>query len=149
MNVIEIYLTELMGDYSKKFSPINNSDLNKICYFRNLYNYPTIQMVIISPLLYNKNTRKYILNEDSYFEFFIYDLETDLIIGYIDEIEFDENWEDELAFYIFDAENRLNKFICPKCEFWLVQRINKSGHRFLGCYDYPECNFSCEIGDLD
>jgi hypothetical protein len=145
---IESYLTKLMGDFSKKFSPINNSDLSKISYSKNLYRYPTIQMVIISPLLIHNYTRKYILNENSQFNFLLYDTETDIIIGEIEEIDFDENWDEELSFRIYDAENKLPKYVCPSCEFWLVQRTNKFGHKFLGCCDYPECTFSSEIDDL-
>jgi hypothetical protein len=147
MNEIENYLTELMGDFCKKISPINNSDLNSISYFKNLFEYPTIQMVVMSPLLYNKYIDRYILNDDSSFLFFLYDLETDMIIGNITEVYFDETWQEELSFYVYDAENRVDKYICPKCEFWLVQRSNKYGHHFLGCCGYPECDFSREIDD--
>jgi hypothetical protein len=145
---IESYLTKLMGDFSKKFSPINNSNLSKISYSKNLFRYPTIQMVVVSPLLIHNYTNEYILNKNSQFNFFLYDTETDMIIGEIEEIDFDENWDEELSFRIYDAENKLPKYVCPSCEFWLVQRVNKYGHRFLGCCGYPECDFSCEIDDL-
>ena len=75
---IESYLTKLMGDFSKKFSPIKNSNLSKISYSKNLFRYPTIQMVIISPLLIHNYTNEYILNENSQFNFLLYDTETDL-----------------------------------------------------------------------
>jgi hypothetical protein len=149
MNDIEAYLKQIMGDFTKKISPIKNSDLNIISYSKNLYSYPTIQMGIISPLQYNRYKDRFMLNEDSSFLFFLYDMETDMIIGEIAEIEFDENWQEELAFHIYDAENKMLKSICPSCEFWLVQRTNKYGHHFLGCCGYPECDFSCEIDDLD
>lgn len=149
MTEIESYLNELMGDYSKKVSPINNSSKCKISYSLNLYLYPTIQMVLVSPFLYEPYSGKYYLEENSSFKFFLYDLETDMIIGEIAEIDFDENWQEEISFRVYDAENRLLKYICPSCDFWLVQRTNKYGHHFLGCSDYPECNFSCEIEDLE
>lgn len=145
---IESYLTKLMGDFSKKFSPINNSNLSKISYSKNLFRYPTIQMVVISPLLIHNYTNEYILNENSQFNFLLYDTETDMIIGEIEEIDFDENWDEELSFRIYDAENKLPKYVCPSCEFWLVQRTNKFGHKFLGCCDYPQCTFSSEIDAL-
>ena len=104
-------------------------------------------MVGISPLLLNNYNKEYILNENSHFIFFLYDMETDMIIGEIQEIDFDENWDEELSFSIYDAENKVLKYICPSCEFWLIQRANKYGHRFLGCCDFPECDFSCEIDD--
>jgi hypothetical protein len=148
MTDIESYLTKLMGDFSKKISPINNSSSSKISYSKNLYQYPTIQMVIISPLLVNNSNKEYVLNENSHFNFFLYDMETDMIIGEIEEIYFDENWDEELSFCIYDAENKLPKYVCPSCEFWLVQRTNKYGHKFLGCCGYPECTFSCEIDNL-
>ena len=145
---IESYLTKLMGDFSKKFSPINNSNLSKISYSKNLFRYPTIQMVVVSPLLIHNYTNEYILNENSQFNFLLYDTETDMIIGEIEEIDFDENWDEELSFRIYDAENKFPKYVCPLCEFWLVQRTNKFGHKFLGCCDYPECTFSSEIDAL-
>lgn len=145
---IESYLTKLMGDYLKKFSPINNSNLSKISYSKNLFRYPTIQMVVVSPLLIHNYTKEYILNKNSRFNFFLYDTETDMIVGEIEEIDFDENWDEELSFRIYDAENKLPKYVCPSCEFWLVQRTNKFGHKFLGCCDYPQCTFSSEIDAL-
>ena len=148
MTEIESYLKELMGDFCKKISPINNSNLSNISYSKNLYDFPTIQMVVISPLLFNSYNNLYILNDNSHFIFFLYDMETDMIIGAIEEIDFDENWDEELSFSVYDAENKVNKYICPSCEFWLVQRANKYGHKFLGCCGYPECDFSCEIDDL-
>jgi hypothetical protein len=148
MNEIESHLTKSMGDFCKKISPINNSNLSKISYSKNLYRYPTIQMVIVSPLLLNNYNKEYLLQENSRFNFFLYDMETDMIIGEIEEIDFDENWDEELSFRIYDAENKLPKYVCPSCEFWLVQRTNKYGHKFLGCCGYPECTFSCEIDAL-
>jgi hypothetical protein len=142
---IELFLSDLMGDFEKQISPIKDSNLFSFNYVKTLYTYPTIQMVIKSPLLYNKSIDRYILNENSFFLFFLYDLETDIIIGELEEIYFDENWQDELDFSICDAENRVQKYICPECDFWLVQRANVYGHKFLGCCGYPECNFSSEI----
>lgn len=148
MNEIELYLSEFMGDFCKKISPINNSNLSNISYSKTLYAYPTLQMVVISPLLLNNYNKEYILNENSHFNFLLYDMETDIIIGEIEEIYFDENWDEELSFSVYDAENKVQKYICPSCEFWLVQRTNKYGHKFLGCCGYPECDFSCEIDNL-
>lgn len=148
MNEIEEHLKTLMGDFRKKISPIDNSNINTISYSKNLYSYPTIQMVVVSPLLYNSYNREYILKENSCFKFFLYDMETDMIIGEIEEVDFDENWDEELLFRIYDAENKLPNYVCPSCEFWLVQRTNKYGHKFLGCCGYPECDYSCEISNL-
>ena len=149
MNEIETYLKELMGDVCKKISPIDNSSQYTFSYYKNLFCYPTIQMVINSPLKYDKYQDRYILEDNSVFLFFLYDLETDIIIGEIEEIDFDENWQEELSFSVYDAENKVQKYICPSCEFWLVQRTNKYGHKFLGCCGYPECDFSCEIDSLE
>ena len=148
MNEIELYLKELMGDFSKKISPINNSLNFTFSYYKSLYSYPTIQMVVQSPFVYSQYIDKYILDNDNMFLFFLYDLETDIIIGKIEEIDFDENWQEELMFSIYDAENKLPKYVCPVCDFWLVQRTNKHGHHFLGCCGYPECNFSCESDEI-
>lgn len=149
MTEIETYLDEVMGDYSKKLSPIPNSNKSKISYYLNLYLYQTIQMVLVSPFLYEQYSGRYFLVENSSFIFFLYDLETDMIIGELAEIDFDENWQEDVSFHIYDAENRLMKYVCPSCSFWLVQRTNVYGHHFLGCSDYPQCNFSCEIDDLE
>jgi hypothetical protein len=149
MNEIESYLKELMGDFCKKISPINDSKKYNFFYYKNLYGYPTIQMVIKSPLIYDEYVDRFILIENSVFLFFLYDLETDMIIGEIQEIDFDENWQEELSDSVYDAENKMNSYICPECDFWLVQRENKYGHKFLGCCNYPECDFSCETTDLN
>jgi ssDNA-binding Zn-finger/Zn-ribbon topoisomerase 1 len=149
MSDIELFLSDLMGDFEKQISPIENSNTYSFNYVKPLFNYPTIQMVIKSPLVYDKYIDRYILAENSFFLFFLYDLETDMIIGELEEIYFDENWQDELYFSICDAENRVQKYICPECEFWLVQRTNMYGHKFLGCCGYPECNFSSEIKELE
>ncbi len=149
MNEIETYLKELMGDFCKKTSPISNSRKYTTSYYINLFSYPHIQMVITSPLIYDECISKYVIEDNSVFLFFLYDLETDMIIGEIQEIDFDENWQEEIAFNVYDAENKVNSYICPSCDFWLVQRENKYGHKFLGCCDYPECDFSCEIKDLN
>ena len=65
MTEIELHLTKLMGDFCKKISPINNSNLSKISYSKNLYKYPTIQMVIVSPLLLNNYNKEYTI--ENYF----------------------------------------------------------------------------------
>jgi hypothetical protein len=148
MNEIERYLSELMGDFSKKVSPINNSNKHTFSYYKNLYSYPTIQMVVISPLIYDKFHNKFLLGMENSFLFFLYDLETDMIIGEKEEIYFDENWQEELSFSVYDAENKIAKYVCPSCDFWLIQRENKYGHKFLGCSDFPECSFSCEIDEF-
>lgn len=145
---IESYLSELMGDFCKKVSPINNSRNYLFSYYKKLYSYPTIQMVIQSPFVYSEFINGYILDDENYFLFFLYDLETDIIIGEVEEIYFDEDWREELSYSIYDAENKVNKYICPSCSFWLVQRENKYGHRFLGCCGFPECDFSCEMDSL-
>jgi hypothetical protein len=148
MNDIELYLKELMGDFSKKISPIDNSRKFTFTYYKTLYSYPTIQMVIKSPFIYNEYVDLYVLNDENVFMFFLYDMETDMIIGKIEEIDFDENWQEELMFSVYDAENKLPKYICPICDFWLIQRTNKYGHSFLGCCGYPECTFSCESDEI-
>lgn len=148
MNEIENYLKTLLGDFSKKISPINDSTKHTFFYYKNLNFCENIQMVIKSPFIYDKCVDTFILLENSVFIFFLYDLETDMIFGELQEIDFDENWEEELSFNIYDVENKLQKYICPLCQFWLVQRTNKYGHHFLGCADYPECTFNCKLDNL-
>ena len=83
MNEIELYLSEFMGDFCKKISPINNSNLSNISYSKTLYAYPTLQMVVISPLLLNNYNKEYILNENSHFNFLLYDMEYGLSPQYL------------------------------------------------------------------
>jgi len=149
MNEIELFLKEFLGDFDKKISPINNSRTNSFHYVKTIYSYPTIQMVIKSPFVYDEYIDRYILEQNSFFLFFLYDLETDMIIGELEEIEFDETWQEDLSFSILDAENKLLQYECPCCGFWLVQRENKYGHRFLGCSGFPDCTYSCEITELE
>ena len=84
-------------------------------------------------------------DKENLFYILIYDKETDLIVGSIDEVYFGETWESELKYSILTCEDKLEKSQCPKCTFWLIQKTNKYGHHFLSCSDYPECNYSCEI----
>ena len=79
MNEIELFLKQFLGDFDKKISPINNSRINSFYYIKTIYSYPTIQMVIKSPFLYNEYIDKYLLDNNSFFLFFLYDLETDII----------------------------------------------------------------------
>ena len=75
MNEIESFLKNVMGDFDKKISPIKNSNNNTISYSKFLFSYPTIQMVLISPFTFHSYNNFYILEDDSVFLFFLYDLE--------------------------------------------------------------------------
>ena len=41
----------------------------------------------------------------------------------------------------YETENKIINMICPKCGGQLVQRNGKYG-RFIGCSNYPKCNFT-------
>jgi hypothetical protein len=148
LEIIDLYLKSVLGDFDKKQFPLNQGNTNKVCYIKPLFSYPTIELVIISPYVFQVYLNDYVLNKENLFYVLLYDKETDLIVGSIEEVYFGETWESELKYSILTCEDKLEKSQCPKCTFWLIQKINKYGHHFLSCSDYPECNYSCEIEDL-
>ena len=145
MEVVDIYLKNVLGDFEKKQFPLNQGNTNKVCYIKPLFSYPTIDLVIISPYVFQVYLNDYVLNKENLFYVLLYDKETDLIVGSIEEVYFGETWESELKYSILTCEDKLEKSQCPKCTFWLIQKTNRYGHHFLSCSDYPECNYSCEI----
>jgi hypothetical protein len=145
LEIIDLYLKSVLGDFDKKQFPLNQGNTNKVCYIKPLFSYPTIDLVIISPYVFQVYLNDYVLNKENLFYVLLYDKETDLIVGSIEEVDFGETWESELKYSILTCEDKLEKSQCPKCTFWLIQKINKYGHQFLSCSDYPECNYSCEI----
>lgn len=142
-------MKQVLGEYEKKQFPQNKGLTYNTCYIKSLYLYPTIDMVIKSPYYYEVSINDYVLNANNSFYFLLYDKETDLIVGSVDEIDFGEIWEDDLRYSIFTAEDKLERSTCPNCGFWLMDKLNKYGHHFLGCSDFPECNFSCEIDEIE
>jgi len=145
LEIIDLYLKSVLGDFDKKQFPLNQGNTNKVCYIKPLFSYPTIDLVIISPYVFQVYLNDYVLNKENLFYVLLYDKETDLIVGSIEEVYFGETWESELKYSILTCEDKLEKSQCPKCTFWLIQKTNKYGHHFLSCSDYPECNYSCEI----
>lgn len=145
MEFIDSYFSDILGDFVKKQLPLNSGYSYYTAYFKPLFTASTIDMVIISPFNYELAFGDYLLNEENCFYFFIYDNETDLIIGDVVRIDYEEDWKDELSFYIYTAEERLDTFQCPKCSFWLIQRTTKHGHEFIGCSGFPDCDYSNEI----
>jgi len=149
LEVVDIYLKNVLGDFEKKQFPLNQGLTYNVCYIKPLFSYPAIDMVIMSPYIFKVSLNDYVIDEENCFQFLLYDNETDLIVGSVDEIYFGEIWEDELKYAIYTAEDKLIRSQCPICTFWLIQKTNKYGHHFLGCSDFPECKFSCEIDDLE
>jgi len=145
MYEIESFLTELLGSYSKKTMPVNGKYIYNTSYSLPLYNYPTIDLVIISPYVFHVHINDYLLSDENCFYLFLYDKETDLIIGDIVNILYDWDWKDEITYHSSIYEHRINENVCPCCDFWLVQRVNKHGHYFLGCSGFPDCTYSKEI----
>lgn len=137
------WLSELIGDYEVHLIPIDYSK-GRISYSKPLYIDSTILMVIRPPVLLDYMTSRYIMKKDYSFDFFLYDTQTDLIFGHISELDI-YDWRDDLIEHILLAEDRMNKSYCPMCEFWLLERENIYGHKFMGCSGFPECDFSCEI----
>jgi hypothetical protein len=145
VNEIELFLTELLGSYKKRTLPVNGKYHRITSYSLPMINCPTIDMVIISPFMFDTLTNTFFKNDDNSFYFFLYDHETDIIIGDIVSVYCAWDWKEELAYYCYTSEERLEENECPICNFWLVQRTNKNGHNFLGCCGFPECEFSKEI----
>ncbi len=148
MQEIEPFLTTLLGKYVKKMLPVNGKYSYTTSYSLPLFNCPTIDIVIISPFTYEVLINDYALNNDRCFYYFLYDKETDMIVGNIVEIEYDWDWKQELAYYVYTSEERLEKCECPVCSFWLIQRANIYGHKFIGCSGFPDCTYSIEISRL-
>lgn len=145
MREIETFLEDVLGNFKKKVTPVNGKYSYITSYSLPLTKFPTIDIVVISPYVYELVLNDYVLNDEQCFYYFLYDNETDIIIGNIVSVDFDWEWKEELSFYIFTSEERLGKCECPICSFWLVQRMNVYQHKFLGCSGFPECTFSGEI----
>ena len=145
MNEIELFLTELLGSFKKKTLPVNGKYSFVTSYSLPMINFPTIDLVVFSPYVYNDLYGEYYLNSENSVYFFLYDNETDIVIGDIVSIPFEWDWKEELSFHVYTAEERLSNNECPICNFWLIQKSNKYGHNFLGCSGFPECTFSQEI----
>lgn len=145
MRELETLLTNTLGGFNKKVTPVNGKYSYITSYSLPLKLFPTIDLVVVSPYVYEVFINNYVINDDNCFYYFLYDNETDIIIGDIVSIDFDWEWKEELLFYIYTSEERLSKCECPVCSFWLVQRMNIYQHKFLGCSGFPECTFSGEV----
>lgn len=148
MRDVESFIESILGGFKKKLTPVNGKYSYFTSYSLPLKSQPTIDIVIISPYIYEIVLDDYVLNSENCLYYFLYDNETDLIIGNIVSVDYDWEWQEELSFYIYTSEERLNKCICPNCNFWLVQRTNVHQHKFLGCSGFPECTFSSEIESI-
>lgn len=144
----EFWLNDVLGDYD---SYLNNIDYLKgsISYSKPLFIDNTIWMVIRTPYILNYMTNGCYLDEEKLIKFFLYDTQTDLVFGNITEIEFEEDdWKEILLDEIYLVEHRMEKSYCPKCEFWLLERENAYGHKFMGCSGFPDCKYSDEIENI-
>lgn len=141
----EFWLNDVLGDYD---SHLNNIDYLKgsISYSKPLIIDNTIWMVIRTPYILNYMTNGSYLDEEKLIKFFLYDTQTDLVFGNITEIEFEEDdWKEILLDEIYLVEHRMEKSYCPVCDFWLLERENAYGHKFMGCSGFPDCKYSDEI----
>ncbi|MBQ2356205.1 MAG: topoisomerase DNA-binding C4 zinc finger domain-containing protein [Treponema sp.] len=48
-----------------------------------------------------------------------------------------------------DANVLLNPKKCPSCGGFLVKRKGKNGHWFIGCTNYPYCDYTEQINKKD
>ena len=83
-------MKQVLGGCEKKQFPQNQGLTYNLCYIKPLFSFPTIDMVIKSPYYYEVTLNDFVINEDNCFYFFLYDKETDLIVGSVDEIYFGE-----------------------------------------------------------
>lgn len=144
---IELWLDKKIGSYQSDL--INdNQFIGGLYYSKPLFCDNTLTMIIKPPIFFDYKKNITYTKTDEPIMFFIYDAQTDLIVGHISEIQINSNWKDKLWNEMILIEERLEKSFCPKCDFWLLERINKHGHRFMGCSGFPDCDFSSEIGDI-
>lgn len=143
----ELWLEEHLGKFNSHLTKIDYLK-GSICYSKPLFIDDTILMVIKTPYVLNYLTSRCYLEDELVLKFFLYDCQTDLMFGNITEIDFDDDWKELLLEEIYLVEERMNKSYCPECEFWLVQRENCYGHRFMGCSGFPECEYSDEIDNI-
>lgn len=148
MNEIEFFLNEILGNYKKKVIPKENGNnfTYRVSYSKPIIGNETIHIIVISPYVWERCFNDYVINKkENCFYFLLYDNETDIIIGDIVEIIYDFDWKDEISFFIYTCNDRIDNYTCPQCGFWLVQRINMYGHKFIGCSGFPDCTHSFEI----
>lgn len=125
-----------------------NRGRQDVSFSKELFGIETMLMVIKPPMYYDPFHRDLYALEGEPIRFFLYDKETDLIVGCISEIWLGTNWQKVLSYKIITAEERMKRSECPECGFWLVERMNKSGHLFMGCSGFPDCEFSSEIDKI-
>jgi hypothetical protein len=139
---IEQHLKGLWGEYQKVENSRNYYERD-LSYTKPLIFAPTILMVVKPPVEFNPIYGCMEIIEGHPIRFFLYDKETDLIVGCVSEIA--DNWKNRLIYLSYTAEDRLNRSECPDCGFWLLERTNMHGHAFMGCSGFPECEYSAEI----
>lgn len=144
---VESVLNELWGDYKRREVVVNRYD-RKLSYFRRIVDIPTCLIVVQPAVTFNPYSTNMDLDSASPIKFFLYDMETDLIIGSIIEIPFDNEWTHNIYYRSITAESKLMNSVCPECSFWLTQRTNQHGHNFMGCSGFPECDYSDEIENI-
>ena len=144
---IELWLQNNIGEYKSDLINLNNF-IGGIYYSKPLSCDDTLNLIIKPPIFFDYKKNITYVEDTEPMLFFIYDPQTDLIVGHISEIQLIKGWEKELWEHLILVEERLEKSYCPNCDFWLLERLNKYGHRFIGCSGFPECEYSSEIGDV-
>lgn len=151
MNNFKCYFEDWLKEHIGSFKLVlikHDNGIFRVSYYKKLFNYRTILMVIRPPILFNLHSKKFVYNDRLTFDFMLYDYETDIVLGHISELDI-YDWKDDLLEHIYLSEDRLIRSFCPCGDnFWLVQKENVYGHKFIGCSDYPNCEFSCEINDI-
>jgi hypothetical protein len=143
----ELWLEKELGHFDSHLIKIDYLK-GGISYSKPLFIDSTILMVIKTPYILNYLTSNCYLHDELILKFFLYDCQTDLVFGNITEIEFIDDWKELLLEEIYLVEHRMEKSYCPNCEFWLVQRENIYGHKFIGCSGFPDCDYSDEIENI-
>jgi hypothetical protein len=145
---IENFLVEKWGkDYYSTKNRINFTT-QSIAFSKPLWNCPTILMVVKPPFQFDSRYSQHFRKEGEPIQFFLYDIETNLVFGCISEIEPTNDWKEKLFYKIITAEDKMNRCECPECNFWLLERSTQHGHKFMGCSGFPECTYSAEVEQI-
>lgn len=144
LNQIRSVLNTYWPDGFSKYRVVRNSISQEI-YSKPVHNNPTL-LVVVNPMgQYNLVARRYFKKFGTPVLVYLYDLETNMVFGKINEVFFGDDFENKLFHAIDSTEGALFENVCPKCDFWLVQRKSKTDHKFMGCSGYPDCTYTANF----
>lgn len=65
-----------------------------------------------------------------------------ILLNKISRINRTINWNKNIENRIMFINNSIKNFICPNCKHLLITRKNKNNVKFIGCSNYPNCNYT-------